>query len=164
MSRTRQISIAVGALLCIAALATAILVVAGRPSLSARLVLSTSTVRAGDEISGKVVVENLTGRDINLIGCHSIFQVLLRSSTYTPDPGWLLCSERFTVPIGQSSYPVPVRATYNECGQTGATAGFPACLPPPNVMPPLPPGEYWATTFEEGNWIPLPAPIRVRVN
>lgn len=147
-----------------AALATAILVVAVRPSLSATLVLSTTTVRAGGEISGKVVVENLTGRDINFIACHSIFQVLLRSGTYTPDPGWLLCAERFTVPTGQSSYPVPVRATYNECGQTGATGGVLACSPPGNVMPPLPPGVYWATTFEEGNWIPLPAPIRVRVS
>lgn len=164
MSRARLLAIAVGTLVGIVALATAVIMVAVRPSLSATLVLSTSTVRTGTEISGRVVVENLTGRDINLTGCHSIFQVLLRSSTYTPEPGWQLCLQRIRVPTGQSSYPVPVRASYYECGQTGAMGGVPACLPPGDVMPPLPPGVYWATTFEDGSRIPLPAPVKVRVN
>lgn len=163
MSRKHRISVAAGALLCIAALATAIVVVAVRPSLSATLVLSTSTVRAGGQISGKVVVENATGRDINVVVCHSLFQVLLRSTTYAPEPGWLLCRQQITIPTGRSSYPVPVLATYNECGQSGATDSFPACLPPANVMPPLSPGMYWATTFEDGNSIPLPTPVKVRV-
>lgn len=163
MSRRHRLYIAAGALLCFAALATAIVVVAMRPPLSATLVLSTSTVRAGGQISGTVVVENATGREINVVGCHSIFQVLLRSTTYTPEPGWLLCRQQITITTGRSSYPVPVLATYNECGQTGATDAFPACLPPGNVMPPLSPGMYWATTFEDGNSIPLPAPVKVIV-
>jgi hypothetical protein len=137
--------------------------VAVRPSLSATLLLPTTTLRAGGEISGRVVVENLTGRDITVNGCHSIFQILLRNSTYTPDPGWELCLEQITIPTGQSSYPAPVHATYNECGQAGATGSFPACLSPPDVMPPLPTGDYWATTFEDGNSIPLPRPIKVSV-
>ena len=161
VSRTRLISIAAGIVLSIAALAAAILV--ARPSLSATLVLSTSTIRAGGEISGKVVVENLTGRDINVTGCHSIFQVLLRSTAYAPEPGWLMCAEPITVPTGQSIYPTPVFATYHECGQAGAADGSRACLPPGDVMPPLPSGVYWATTFEDGTSIPLPAPIKVTV-
>jgi hypothetical protein len=163
VSRARLISIAVGTVVAIALLATATLTLAIRPSLSATLVLSASTVRAGGEISGQVVVENLTGRDIKLAGCHSIFEVLLRNSSYSPDPGWELCLEQIRIPTGHSSYPAAVHATYAECGQTGATGGIPACLSPPNVMPPLPAGVYWATTYEDGSSIPLPGPIKVTV-
>lgn len=171
MSRVRLVTIAAGAVLGIATLGTAIVVAGVRPlpvpvaspSLFATLVLSTNTVRAGGEISGKIVVENPTGRDIHLIGCHGIFEVLLASNTYHPGPAWLDCLQRITIPTGRSRYSAAVRATYSACGQAAASGGIPACLPPPIVMPPLPRGAYWATTFEDGNAIPLPARVKVTV-
>lgn len=162
---------AAGTVLAIAALGTAIVVLGVRPlpipvaspSLSATLVLPTNTVRAGGEIAGKIVVENPTGRDIHLTGCHSIFEVLLVSSTYRPDSIWLNCLQRFTIPTGRSIYSTLVSASLSGCVQPGGMGNLPACLPPPNVMPPLPRGAYWATTFERGNQIPLPAPVKVTV-
>lgn len=164
MSRGRLVITAIALPLGIALIVTTVLAITIRaqPSLSAALVLSADTVKAGGEIPGKVVVENRTGHDINRIGCHTIFQVLLASSTYTPMPGWLLCWQRITIPTGQSSFPVYVRAAYSECSQAGASAGIPACAPGSGLAP-LPPGAYLATTFEEGNAIPLPAAVKVRV-
>lgn len=164
VSRGRLIIPGVALTLGIALVVTTVLAVTIRaqPSLSASLVLSAETVKAGAEIPGKVVVENRTGHDINRIGCQGIFQVLLVSSTYTPKPGWLLCWQRITVPTGQSSFPVFVRAAYSECSQLGASPGIPACSPG-SGMAPLPPGAYFATTFEDGNAIPLPAAIKVRI-
>lgn len=177
MSRARQTLFAVGMTVCIAVAGTVALAVtirsaetpvaklnspATQPSFSVALVLSTRTVKAGGEIPGQIVVENRTGHDINRIGCHGLFQVLLASSTYMQDPVWPACAQRITIPTGHSSLAVHVSATYTECGQLGPIGSVPACVRG-SGMPPLPPGEYLATTFEDGNAIPLPAPVKVTV-
>ena len=180
MTRARLISLAVGLTLGIGVLAATGLAVTIRsssvpgkvpatkvaakptqPTLSVALVLTTTTVKAGGEISGQLVVENRTGYAINQVGCHGIFQVLLASSTYTPGTVWPDCWQRIAIPNGQSSIPVSVPAAYNVCGQLGAIGNIPACTPV--GMPPLPPGTYFATTFEDGNALPLPAPVEVTV-
>jgi hypothetical protein len=128
--------------------------------LSATLVLPTTTVKAGGEISGQVVVENRTGHDIQLGGC-GIFQVLLTNNTYQPSSFWATCFTRYTIPMGESSYPITVIAAHNWCSQSGSTGTLPACLP--NGPPPLPPGDYQATTLEAGDALPIPAPVKVTV-
>ena len=47
------------------------------PPLSARIELDAQTVIIGGTIDGWVVVSNNTGENIEVIGCGSIFQVVL---------------------------------------------------------------------------------------
>ena len=162
-----------GAMVVAAAAAASILVLATHrpstptggsatpPPLSATLVLSKTTIRAGGAILGEIVVENRTGHAVMTSGCHGIFGVVLTSSTYHPIVSFPLCLESITIPAGRSSYRVDVPATYNTCSMLGASDPRPACLP--TGMPPLPPGAYEATTFESGNAIPLPSAIAVTV-
>jgi hypothetical protein len=124
-------------------------------ALSTHLVLGARTVRAGGELVGHIVVQNNTGHAIHTYGCMSIFQVLLRSATYTPTPAWLLCNQPITIPQGRSNYTVKVEARYNMCGTD------PACTSA--GPPPLPAGDYKATTYEQGSGVPVPAPIPVQV-
>ena len=90
------------------------------------------------------------------------FQVLLISSTYHPDVGWLACLQTLTIPAGRSSYPVTVDASYSACSPGRPRDGFKACLHG-EQPPPLPPGVYRATLFQDGHLIPAPPAITVRV-
>jgi hypothetical protein len=56
-------------------------------------------------MSGRVVVENNTGRAIRVPGCGTLFQVALGSNKYQPTVAWLSCLQMFTIPIGESSSP-----------------------------------------------------------
>jgi len=131
------------------------------PSLSAAVILETTTINAGGEIHGQVVVQNRTGHEIHVSGCRFIFQVLLTSSTYQPTVSWLQCLQAITIPEGRSTYPITVQASYWACGMLGASENMPACLP--TGIPPLPPGDYEAKTFEDGGAVPLPAAVEVTV-
>jgi hypothetical protein len=126
--------------------------------LSARLALESTTVRTGGALSGRIIVENDTGHALHASGCGGIFQVVLKSSTYHPEPVWPTCLGPVTIPTGTSTYPVQVEARYGMCGQGG---GLPRCV---GAGPPgLPPGEYQATTVELGHAVPLPSPVAVEV-
>lgn len=134
------------------------------PPLSFTLVLPTTTIKAGGEISGQIVVDNRTGHVIRVPGCHGIFGVALTSSTYHPEVSFLGCLEMITIPVGQSRDPIIVQASYDRCGMSGPSVDTPACLPTGSPrFPPLPPGKYEATTFEAGTAVPVPAPIAVTV-
>ena len=109
-------------------------------------------------MSGRVVIENNTGHSIRAAGCLSLFQVALTSSTYKPDMMWLTCLQRFTIPVGTSSYPVKVIASYNQCGEQPAQKRCQADGPPP-----LPPGTYHAVLFQSSHLVPVPPAIAVRV-
>lgn len=113
-------------------------------------------------MSGRVVVENNTGRAIHASGCLALFQVALVSGSYHPSVAWPLCLQPFTIPAGRSSYPVTVEASYSQCSQGRPQDGLKACLPGPRP-PPLPPGDYRATLFQEGHLVPVPPAIPVRV-
>ncbi len=113
-------------------------------------------------MSGHVVIENGTGRAIHTSGCLTLFQVALVSSTYHPAIAWLDCLQPFTIPIGQSSYPVTVAASYIQCGQGRPSGVIKACLPGGHP-PPLPPGTYRAVLFQSRHLVPVPPPITVRV-
>jgi hypothetical protein len=129
--------------------------------LSTRLVLASTTVTTGAVTSGRISVENNTGRAISAAGCGGIFQVLLTNNTYRPAPVWPACLQTITIPPGRSSYPVSIEARYNQCGSGGPSNLIPACSAV--GPPPLPPGEYEARTFELGDAVPIPATVAVSV-
>ena len=129
------------------------------PPLSARIELDAQTVIIGGAIDGRVVVSNNTGENIGVIGCGSIFQVALANEEYEPQPGWNLCAEEFTIPTGESRYPVTVRAEHLAC------VGAP---PYGDLVPcdsPFPPGDYEARLYQgyNGTKVPDPPPVHVRV-
>ena len=130
------------------------------PSVTARLTLSATTVRAGESLSGQITVDNNSGQPIPVDGCTSIYQVRLVGGVGTGGPIWLQCLREFTIPVGQSEYPVSFRATYDTCSQTGGQSN--RCRDDGH-MPPLPYGEYAATTFASDTAAPLPEPIVVTV-
>ena len=113
-------------------------------------------------MSGRVVVENNTGRAIQVSGCGTLFQVALVSDTYHPVVAWTTCARGFTIPAGQSSYPTTVEASYLACSQGRPHGGLRACLPG-NQPPPLLPGLYHAKLFQVGHLVPVPPAITVRV-
>jgi len=129
--------------------------------MTARIVLPSQTMTAGSSMSGYVVVEN-TGHAIRVSGCMSLFQVLLTSSTYRPPVGWLLCLQWFTIPAGESRYPVTLSASYSQCTQGRPQHGLKACRPDGRV-PPLPPGTYHAKLFQLHKLVRIPPALTVRV-
>jgi hypothetical protein len=130
--------------------------------MTARVVLPSLTMTAGSSMPGNVVVENNTGHAIRVSGCVKLFQVLLASSTYQPPVAWFTCSQRFTIPAGESRYPVTVWASYNQCSQGQPQHGLRACRPD-GRMPPLPPGTYHAKLFQAHNLVRVPPALTVRV-
>jgi heat shock protein HslJ len=133
-----------------------------RPTVTARVVLPSHTMRAGSSMLGHVVVENNTGAPLERSGCISLFSVFLGNASIAPHPAFPACLQAFTIPVGRSSYAVSVVATYLECGGAPLGNGRPcAKRNGQTVMPSLPPGRYQATLW--GNIVPTPPPITVRV-
>jgi hypothetical protein len=141
---------------------TALTPVPGSAPLSARVVLPSRTMTAGSSMAGHVLVDNRTGHTVRVSGCQNLFAVALTSSTYRPAVAWLLCLQRFTIPVGETRYPVTVLATYLQCSEGGPRDGVIGC-PPSGGMPPLPPGTYQARLFQAHKLVRVPPPITVRV-
>jgi hypothetical protein len=130
------------------------------PPLSARIELDAQTVTIGGTIDGRVVVANNTGENIHVIGCKQIFKVALANEEYAQQIGWLMCAEPFTIPTGESSYPVTVRAEHLGC------VGGPPYQPDDiRCDSPFPPGDYEARLYQgyNGRKVPEPPPADVRV-
>ena len=125
-----------------------------RTELTTRIMLPDTTMKAGSHIRGYVVVQNNTGRTLHATGCVSLFEVALANPRVKPEVGWLSCSQRFTIPIGTSTYPVRVTARFSFCGPPPCINGLPA---------PLPPGEYRAVLFRSTSVVPAAPPVDVRV-
>src|SRR5690242_13765813 len=115
---------------------------ASTPPVSVRLVLPSRTMTAGSQMTANVVLNNNTGHALHELGCLSLFQVALTSSTYHPDVSWLTCLQMLTIPAGKTSYTVKVQATYLSCSQGHTQPYLKPCLPGEHKMPPLPPGRY----------------------
>jgi len=130
------------------------------PSVTARITLSATTVRAGETLTGQITVAN-TGGEIRVVGCGSIYQVSLVGGDQKGAPPSAYCLQHFTIPKGITTYPVTVAATYRECSPKG-DKGMPACLPN-GKMPGLPPGRYAATAWGVTDQVTVPAPISVTV-
>ena len=132
-----------------------------RAGVTARIELPSTTMTAGSTMSGHVVVENNTGHEVRATGCHGLFGVALRNTQVPQDVVFPTCAEEITIPVGESSYPVPVLAEYYACNAAG-DGGLQRCLPGGGA-PPLPPGVYQATLFQASPVAPAPPPIDVNV-
>jgi hypothetical protein len=121
---------------------------------SARVVLPTTTMRTGTSITGQVVVENHSGHVLRASGCLSLLAVLLRNDHVKSKAVWPLCVQPFTIPTGQSTYPITVMARYQSCPPPPCAEGGP---------PPLPPGDYRATLFRSTPQLPPAPPVEVVV-
>jgi hypothetical protein len=130
--------------------------------MTARVMLPSRTMTAGTLMPGQVLVDNTTGRLIQVSGYVNLFQVLLTSNTYRPTVAWFTCLQRFTIPVGESRYAVTVRASYSECGQGRPHHGLKPCLPAGRMLP-LPPGTYHAKLFQVRNLVRVPPALTVRV-
>ena len=132
-----------------------------RRAVSARIVLPTQVIVAGSAISGQVVVENPTGHAIQATGCGSLFQVALASAEIRPIIAWDKCRQQFTIPVGESRYPVQVSGSYQGC-DASAHGKIPACVN--GGVPPLPSGEYAAVLYQGSPAVvPTPPPVAVTV-
>lgn len=112
-------------------------------------------------MAGHVVIENHTGHALHAGGCISLFQVLLVNASYHPAVIWTSCAEPFTIPVGRSSYPITVDASYNHCSQGRPSPGVPRC--PRHGSPPLPPGRYQAVLYQSWHLAPVPPAITMQV-
>jgi hypothetical protein len=110
----------------------------------------------------QVIVHNNTGHALNAISCGVLFQITLDNDKIHQGAPWLACAQGFTIPVGASSYPVKVSAIYLECRPGPRTAGHRPCIQG-TEPPPLPPGLYRATLAQQGNVVPTPPSITVRI-
>jgi len=134
-----------------------------RANVTARIELPSTTMTAGSKMEGRVVVENKTGHPIRATKCGSFFQIGLQNAAIRWHAIWPQCAVPFTIPVGESTYPVTVLAAYATCGEA-PLAGLPKCSTGPSPgPPPLPPGEYQATLFQSSPIVSLPLPIDVTV-
>jgi hypothetical protein len=129
---------------------------------SARVLLPSRTMAAGSSMSGHVVVDNHTGHALHVYGCGRLFAVALGNDKVHPDVLWPLCRQPFTIPIGASSYPIQVEATYLACSPGRPQSNLIACKPN-RQLPALPPGNYQAKLFQSSEIVPIPTPINVSV-
>lgn len=132
------------------------------PPLAAVVTVPSRTMRAGSTMPARVIVFNRTGHAIAVSGCDPLFQVLLVSASYHPAVGWESCLRRFTIRVGESTYPATVAASYADCYHGQPEGGLKRCLPG-GAMPSLPAGEYEAVLFEVTGIVPLPPAIAIHV-
>ena len=111
-------------------------------------------MRSGGDLSGQILLDNRTGRPIKATGCGGIFQVhLTNDDPRTRSVVWPACAQPITIPVGPSTVAAHLEARYPECS-TGI--GDVPCVG--QGTPPLPPGQYAATTFEIGGYVPTHLP------
>ena len=128
---------------------------------TAELALTRTTLRSGQSVTGRIVVQNKAGRAIQVVGCGSIYGVLVVGPNHHPTPSWTLCAQTITIPQGRSTYPVTVMAAYDQCSGPGSQ-GEPRCLAD-GSLPGLPPGRYEAVPVGVADAVPLPAPVAITV-
>ena len=113
-------------------------------------------------MSGRVIVDNNTGRIVRVYGCGVPFQIALSSSSYKPDVAWYTCLQLITIPIGESRYAVTVVASYLSCTENAARSAPRACLPNGDPSA-LPSGNYDAVLFQNPRISPAPPPVPILV-
>ncbi len=114
-----------------------------------RIVLSSGTVAAGSTLPGVVVVVNNTGDPLTYPGCGGLFQVALTQGGAPPEVAWSACRIDYTVPEGESTYPVTVSASAVSCAVDASC--------------PKSPGRYEAVLAQSESDLPPAKPVPVRV-
>ena len=115
----------------------------------ARLVLATTTVKAGGELHGEVFITNTTAHDIQPpnTACNGLVRVGLTNSRVPFSPAWTLirCPGIILKP-GTTTMPVTIPAFYDRCYQGTPSDGYPRCITKAhNEIPALPPGIYFTS-------------------
>lgn len=120
-------------------------------------------------MNAAVVIDNNTDASVDIRACLDgpHVAVLLGNDSIRPQVAWpaVACLMRqISLPPGRTTYPVSVRATYARCDPNFdfGPNKLPRCLSG-GRMPPLPPGDYRATFFQDQSDLPVPAPVAVRV-
>jgi hypothetical protein len=135
---------------------------ASTPGVSARVILDSRTVPSGAKLTGRVIVDNQTGHALHVHGCGNPVWVDLSSRHFHQGGGAPACADTLTVPVGQTTYPVQVRASYLACSVGQADGDTPKCGP--GYEPPaLPAGVYQAALGATAGFVLAPPPIEIHV-
>jgi hypothetical protein len=125
---------------------------------SARIKLASATMKGGTVAHAVVIVENNTGHALHPIGCIGLFGIALSNKEASQLHVGFLCLQTFTVPVGESRYPVTF-SSYAECGYGRQRVTIRKCLPGGRA-PSLPPGDYRAELIDLAGVVSAPpAPI-----
>ncbi len=135
---------------------------AGQPLLPARIVLSSSSVKAGAASIARVVVDNNTGHPVDVYGCKRLFAVILTSVRVRQVSSTPSCIQQFVIPKGDSIYPVTFETRYSKCAKHLPSAGVQACLAD-GKAPPLPVGGYDVVLVDTAGILRAPRPVPVLV-
>ncbi|MGH9067703.1 MAG: hypothetical protein ACRD0J_09480 [Acidimicrobiales bacterium] len=118
--------------------------------LTARISLATDHAAAGTPIPATLIVTNRGPKTVNLNlddeGCRPSFALALTRQGFPPQVFFHAdCSTQpFLVHPGINRFSTTVSTSYGQCTQHPSQASVlsPACIPAPELMPPLPPGHY----------------------
>lgn len=133
------------------------------PGVRVQIEVSETNVTAGTPLHATIVVDNTTGRTVQLNdGCGIQAQLALTNATYTPAVAFATpaCATGERLRPGVTRFPQPVATTYLECIPPSAVAANPDTRAPvctgPNgeTAPPLPAGRYAVVLVP--NQFPLP--------
>jgi hypothetical protein len=124
------------------------------------MVLPAQTMVSGSSMPAHVVINNGTRQALHVEGCLSLFGIALGNDTVHPEGSWNMCARLFTIPVGESTYPVTVEANYQMCGSEPEDH-LPVCGPTGAAA--LPPGDYQAEFLQVHKIAEAPSPITVHV-
>jgi hypothetical protein len=135
------------------------------PGVTTRLVVPHRSLRAGSTMRATVVVTNTTGRPIKSVDCIAPFAVSLRNRNVGQEIAFALCATEFTFPVGRSTFPVTISASYDTCTNVAGSgdASVPECIRE-GVAPNLPKGTYHAFVLGQENVVSSAAPVEIRVD
>jgi hypothetical protein len=138
---------------------------ANATTLTSRLVLSRTRVRAGASIGAVLVVTNPGTRINETHGCAPYLMVVLANKEI-PANGVIPTPCRvgpFWIRHGVNRFRIVVSTRYAVCTQTPsqATVRVPVCLSGPEKAPPFPAGRYRTVAIGAWEGIPMPAPVAV---
>jgi hypothetical protein len=131
------------------------------PGLVDRLILSSSSVRAGNSLEATLVVTNETRsqrefRDPH--GCEPQFQIVLTNSDWPPQAIFLAgcVGQGLVIKPGTNVFRRQTITRWEFCAQEASFASpkVPACIDG-YLPPPMPPGQYFAVLIGDGS-VPLP--------
>lgn len=139
------------------------------PRLTVDIIMKTTTVVRGRDLSGILRVTNNTGRPVTLAnsgGCRIPWTVALEGARVKAVPAFTsTCDRRPRVAAtGITDWPFTTTSRYPACtnDRSAVTSQFPACTPD-GTLPPLPAGDYRAVLVSQAPLLPVPPPVTVRL-
>jgi hypothetical protein len=135
------------------------------------IVLPSTVMVAGEELTGHLVIDNNTGTTVKLLsggktGCTPQWAVSLSNDKIPPIEAFpAICGAKpLVLRPGENRFPFTLLARYDHCGGTGVNGPLkPACVGTPPQPPRLPADHYQATFTGDLPGLPKPRPVPVRV-